>query len=58
MGEFEQRERTRRHFKWLNRGKPERDTRISKDEIISLKIDLNVLTADELYEKYFSGVRV
>jgi hypothetical protein len=34
-------------------GYPVRETIIEKDEIISLKIDLEVLTPAELDEKYF-----
>jgi hypothetical protein len=34
--------------------KPNRELTIQKDEVVSLKIDLEVLTIDQLYEKYFS----
>lgn len=33
---------------------PYRQTVIERDEILSLKIDLEVLTPEELYRKYFS----
>jgi hypothetical protein len=33
--------------------RPERDVVIQKDEILSLKIDLEVLTPEELFLKYF-----
>jgi hypothetical protein len=33
-------------------GRPNRDVAISKDDIMSLKIDLEVLSSDEFYKKY------
>lgn len=35
--------------------KPERDTIIEKDEIISLKIDLEVLSPEEFLKKYLKA---
>lgn len=58
MGEFEKRAKNQKYFEWLDKGKPERDTCISKDEIMSLVIDLNNLTVDEFLNKYCSSVRV
>ena len=36
-------------------GRPKRETMIDHDDIISLKIDLNLLTTDEFIEKYCSS---
>ncbi len=33
--------------------KPDRELAIQKDEVISLKIDLEVLSPEQLYDKYF-----
>lgn len=33
--------------------RPVRDTVIDHDEIVSLKIDLEILTPEEIYKKYF-----
>lgn len=42
-------------------GRPKRDIAISKDDIMSLKIDLEVLSSEDFYRKYVgdepSGVR-
>ena len=35
--------------------RPERDTVIEKDEVVSLIIDLETMSMDDLYEKYFSS---
>ncbi|MFP4416741.1 MAG: hypothetical protein ACLFSB_05685 [Chitinispirillaceae bacterium] len=34
-------------------GRPNRKESIDKDEVISLKIDLEVLDIDQMYKKYF-----
>jgi hypothetical protein len=34
--------------------RPERDTVIEKDEIISLIIDIEIMTTVDFYKKYFS----
>ncbi len=43
-------------------GRPKRDTIIQKDDIVSLKIDCNLLSVDEFIDKYcsktFSGERI
>lgn len=33
---------------------PDRETIIQKDDILSLKIDLEVLSPDEIFAKYFT----
>lgn len=35
----------------ITEGRPKRDTKISKDEIINLKIDLEILTVDEFLRR-------
>lgn len=37
----------------FRKGRPNRETIISKDEIINLTIDLNNLTSSEIMSKYF-----
>ncbi len=37
----------------LFRGRPNRKNDIERDDVISLKIDLEVLDTEELYRKYF-----
>jgi hypothetical protein len=37
--------------------RPERETIIQKDEIISLKIDLNLLSVEDFLEKYCTTVQ-
>ena len=34
-------------------GRPDRDIAIHKDDVVSLKIDLEVLSSEDLFEKYF-----
>lgn len=41
------------HLPEILSGRPKRDTVIQKDEIISLKIDLQVLSTDKFLAKYF-----
>lgn len=38
-------------------GRPDRDEIIAKDEIISLIIDLETMSADDFYTTYFSSGR-
>ena len=49
-------QRVERHVRFSRR--PRRETIIEKDEIVGLKIDVEVLSADEFYVKYFSPHRI
>jgi hypothetical protein len=42
-------------FVW-SEDRPDRDTVIEKDEIISLVIDLETMTPEQIYSKYFTIV--
>jgi hypothetical protein len=35
--------------------RPDRDTIIEKDEILSLIIDIEIMSTEKFYEKYFSS---
>lgn len=45
-------QRVERHVRFSRR--PQRKTIIEKDEIVGMKIDVEVLSTDEFYVKYFS----